>query len=89
MNEYLVIRFDRYDTNRTMEERVIAMTPQEAYQKAWKEMTGTTIDDSEASLYFHEYKQVTDVFGCIAGEEEDLLIYVLNTDVSGEDEEAE
>lgn len=67
MNDYLVVGFDRYDTDRSSHERIKANSPLEA-ALAFYEL------DEDPGL---ELEYVDDTFTCEPGEESDLLIYKL------------
>lgn len=72
--KYLVVRFDRYDTDRSEYELVESDSHLNAVLKSrfthfgW----GDIIEGTERG----ELNQVDEFFACVAGEEEDLLIYV-------------
>lgn len=79
MNEYLVIQFDRYETSNTREERVVAESPLQAYEKVCPLDEVHEKEDRQDREETHE--QVSDTFSCLAYEESDVLIYLLKEDV--------
>ena len=65
MNEYLVVGFDRYDTDKSSHVRINADTPLQAA------LTFYELDEDPGL----ELVYVDDTFTCEPGEESDLLIY--------------
>ncbi len=73
--KYLVVRFDRYDTDRSGYELVEA----DSHLNAVLNSSYPTLDEDEPlreGTERGELNQVDEFFACIAGEEEDILIYV-------------
>ncbi len=66
MSRYLVVDFDRYDTECSVNKFVEADSP----QKAFEEFTG---DECDEDMMDHP----SDNFSCVSGEENDFLIYLV------------
>ncbi len=76
--KYLVVRFDRYDTDRSKYELVESDSHLNAF-KACKLTNDWEVEDWEEMLEGTdrgEFNQVDEFFACVSGEEEDYLIYV-------------
>lgn len=74
MSTFLIIDFDRYDTNNSTHQRVEADTPSEALRKS---MGDTDFDQQEYEHLMKLFEEVDDTFSCVALEENDILIYKL------------
>ena len=70
MHNYLIIFFNRYDTEQSTHTTIEADTPLNAIYK-----NDSDIDKDGKDWIRDEYIQVDSVFGCVPGEESDILIY--------------
>ncbi len=73
MNKYLVIQFDRYDTEESTHDDIEAESPLDALL----EVVGEDEDEDERAYYKKNLIKVSKDFSCVPGEESDLLIYTL------------
>ena len=75
MSKYLCINFNRYVTDESKEEMVTGESFDEAlmnyFADEWNE-------DEFQEWVKEEYKQISETFGCIPGEENDYLFYKID-----------
>ncbi len=73
MSKYLVVDFNRYDTNQSTHVHVEADSPFDAFIKTQDEDLG--LDGIE--FYRELFQSVDEIFSCIPLEENDILIYLV------------
>jgi len=74
---YLVIHFDRYDTHKSKYYHLEALSPIHAILKMYEE-EGCEQDelDEVAENLSTDIVHVDEVFSCLPGEEDDILVYL-------------
>jgi len=74
---YLVIRFDRYDTEKSTYHHLEALSPIHAVLEMYK---AEGCDEDELDEIAEEIRtdivHVDEVFSCLSGDEEDVLVYL-------------
>ena len=77
MAKYLVINFDRYETNESKYDHVEASSHKEAYLKS-KHVPKFELEDPEFLEWVDGmWIQTDEMFGCLPGEENDILVYII------------
>lgn len=74
MNKYLVIDFNRYDTDESEHATVEAINPLEALLDF---LDDGDEDDTREYYTNGQIQKVSDDFSCVPGEENDYLIYLI------------
>ena len=78
MNKYLVVFFDRYETEDSINYTVEAEGPFKAIIQAYdRKCGGDALDPDEREEIGADLNLIDDTFSCISGEEEDILVYKL------------
>ena len=80
MSKYLVINFNRYDTNKSREQIVEADSFPNALKTSMDIPPGPMsdgFDEEEYKYLMVLFEQVSDSFACVALEEADILIYII------------
>ena len=80
MPKFLCINFNRYDTNNSSQSTIEADGGKDACIKFFAEDNeeGEELDEENVGYINENYEQVSDTFGCISGDENDILIYKLD-----------
>ena len=75
MNKYLVVFFDRYQTEDSKHHTVEAEGPFKAIIQAYG--GNDELDPDEREWIGEMLELIDDTFSCVSGEEEDILVYKL------------
>lgn len=77
MAKYLVINFNRYDTDRSKYDHVEASSHKDAYLKS-KHIAEFEREDPDFQEFVDDvWIQKDEMFGCLPGEENDILVYIV------------
>ncbi len=75
MPKFLCVNFNRYVTEESTQKFIEAETFREATQTFFQEGQNGNLDEETIDYIDDEYQQINDTYGCIPGEESDILIY--------------
>jgi len=78
MSNYLCVTFDRYVTEDSKDHVIEGESFDEVVREYMSDGGKNPLQDDTISWIEDEYKQVSDTFGCIPGEETDHLFYKIS-----------